>query len=203
MLVLSNPAAPHFGNAPAPTDPGLQKISDIAKQLPKAVILPGIDYRFQNRQINVKRIPARKPLVHLDIPDGTEKRCGVSGLHDSGHFAFLDPAALFQHRNVQDFSPANFICCPVFRPIRSMVGAKIVHQRQHIHADKIRAEDACALHILFRSLRAKHADHQHIFFVFLLGHADPGDRREIRCPVFIVRPDDESRLDTHGIDRRD
>ena len=74
----SNPNAPESGNASALPEPGLQKISDIAEQLPKAVILPGIDYRIQNRQINVKRIPARKPLVHLDIPDGTEKRCGVS-----------------------------------------------------------------------------------------------------------------------------
>ena len=67
MLVLSNPAAPHFGNAPAPTDPGLQKISDIAKQLPKAVILPGIDYRFQNRfrmgQKNVVEFPVSTILA--------------------------------------------------------------------------------------------------------------------------------------------
>ena len=51
----------------------LLKVSDIAEHLPQAVVFARINDRIQNSQINIKSVFANKPLLHLDVPNGTEK----------------------------------------------------------------------------------------------------------------------------------
>jgi hypothetical protein len=58
----------------------LQIVTDISEYFPQTVILAGIDNRIQNSQIDVERVFANQPFIHLDVPDRTEKCSGISGV---------------------------------------------------------------------------------------------------------------------------
>ena len=98
-----------------------QEISDVSQQFPDAVVLSGIDDRIQRCQVDIKCVPAYKPLIHLDVPDTAEKSGGVTGFKRLLYLAFLDPSAFVQNRYIQDFTAAEGIGNTVLFPVFGMM----------------------------------------------------------------------------------
>ena len=80
-----------------------------------------------------------------------------------------------------------------------MLRSEIIHERQHIRADKIGAENAGPQDIFLSHLGPGHTDNEQISVAFLMRRAGPCDRREISCAVLIVCAYDKRRLNAHGI----
>ena len=104
-----------------------QEIADASQQLPDAVVLSGINNRIQQGQIDVKYIPAYKPLIHLDVPDTAEKSRGITGFQRLLHFAFIYPSAIVQDRHVKNFTAAEGLGDAVLFPVSGMARTKVIH----------------------------------------------------------------------------